>query len=71
MTLSFATPLSATITGGAGPRFVGQNLTAAQRALLDAISLTAGDVPLLCCIGNDAAPHIVVLTSGNALAVRS
>jgi hypothetical protein len=50
---------------------VGRSITAAQQQALDAITLTAGDQPLLAVIGNDTNPHIVVLTSGNALAVRS
>ena len=71
MTLNFATPLSATLTRFRGPVFVGVAPTAAQQTALDAISLTAGDKPLLATVGNDGNPHIVVLTSGNALAVRS
>lgn len=35
------------------------------------IGLTAGDVVLFTLIGSDAAEHVVVLTSGNAIAVRS
>lgn len=71
MPLNFATPLSATLTRFRGPVLIYRSITAAQQQALDAITLTAGDQPLLATIGNDGNPHIIVLTSGNALAVRS